>query len=605
MSIDAKKYVFIKSSTDRGIWKTCISCLCIFICTFLTGVKQIELPGVYFDAVYPDYLGAIGAFPEHDNFTQITQHMGLPLLGNLYHGTITAGVQWLILKCVGRANVYTLRCVNLFYIAILGCIVFYVIRKVSGKNIFSLVMAILCVTAENIYVLSRTQYYIMLPGCIFYFLSVFFLFDIVTFKNRKANILTAGIFEGLAFYGYFSYLFMAPASLVVLWIKEKDKNHVENSVIYIIGLLIGSIGYIWGYFDSAIVNLFGTGILAHIVFYGGAVFALFSLLLIALGEMKTNDQFKKMFNKAIAYVFLGTLIILMGGILSIWLGMPEKMTVFTKLFNNIRYRNEGGLLIVFWMLFAQILSNRSGWHIIFQQYANSWSSVWLYVWLGETLITGIIMLLDYKVLKKRNTRLSKVIGVGYLYLFGYYITSLPIVRGMQPQHFVIVYFGAFIIMGVEACYIFDHFPPKITKALCPLLAVALISLNICNDWNFVQYLTKTEGRGKYSKTVDEFIYEAMKLPSNNQYVYVFPEWGFSANFIYLTSNQYEVIRHADVDLELLQKKIDEGYKVVIAAWNKEEIDNLISQMDCCVDSEDKWYSKEEMLLFTSVELSKF
>lgn len=37
--------------------------VCIWITTFLVGTITLYLPGVYFDAVYPDYLAAIGAFP--------------------------------------------------------------------------------------------------------------------------------------------------------------------------------------------------------------------------------------------------------------------------------------------------------------------------------------------------------------------------------------------------------------------------------------------------------------------------------------------------------------------------------------------------------------
>lgn len=73
----------------------------IFLCTYITGCQSIKSPGVYFDSVCPDFIAAVGAFPGVDNFTQITQHVGLPLLGNFYHGTLTAGVQFIVLKCTG------------------------------------------------------------------------------------------------------------------------------------------------------------------------------------------------------------------------------------------------------------------------------------------------------------------------------------------------------------------------------------------------------------------------------------------------------------------------------------------------------------------------
>ena len=94
------------------LWKEILSVACIWMVTFVVGMAVIYLPGVYYDAVYPDYIAAIGAFPGVDNDTYLARHVGLPMLGNYYHGTMTAGFQYVILKCIGYASQLTLRAAN-------------------------------------------------------------------------------------------------------------------------------------------------------------------------------------------------------------------------------------------------------------------------------------------------------------------------------------------------------------------------------------------------------------------------------------------------------------------------------------------------------------
>lgn len=171
--------------------------------------RPVQFPGLYYDAVYVDYLAAIGAFlGDMDNFTPIIRHNGLPLLGNFYYGTITAAVQWIILKITGYASVGTLRVGNLGYIAIIGCLIYLMTRNILRKKIIPAVFAIFGVSTQNSLIILRTQYYIMLPGCILFLLSIVFLIRGIRINKmgKGKNLLLAGIFQGLAFYGYFDSL---------------------------------------------------------------------------------------------------------------------------------------------------------------------------------------------------------------------------------------------------------------------------------------------------------------------------------------------------------------------------------------------------------------
>ena len=46
-----------------------------------SGCRSLNTLGVYYDAINPDYIGAIFAFPGVDNFCEISKFTYFPLLG--------------------------------------------------------------------------------------------------------------------------------------------------------------------------------------------------------------------------------------------------------------------------------------------------------------------------------------------------------------------------------------------------------------------------------------------------------------------------------------------------------------------------------------------
>lgn len=80
-------------------------------------------------------------------------------------------------------------------------------------------------------------------------------------------------------------------------------------------------------------------------------------------------------------------------------------------------------------------------------------------------------------------------------------------------------------------------------------------------------------------------------------IYAFSEWGFNANFIYLTGNSCQTIRDADIDIEQLQGWLNEGYTIVVAGFNKEKVDSLMDQLRFNWIDEKEWYSFENLYVF--------
>lgn len=581
-----------------------IGTVLIILFTYLVGAQSIELPGVYFDAVYPDYLAAIGAFPEIDNFTQITQHTGLPLLGNFYHGTLTAAVQFLVLKCFGQASVYTLRFTNMFYIAIIGTVLFVYAFKISKKWLISLIGALLCVTSQNVLAFSRTQYYIMLPGVLFFFLSVFILYDNLLIRKNSAEKLfvIAGIFQGLAFYDYFTFLLMAPASLAVILLHETSLKRKESILAYLWGIAIGSILYFFGYYDSLLVNIFGFSLIATILLWVGCILMLivFLLPLCVILCPKYKKYRKMLFD---IYMIMGVVAVIVGiaALVGATYFIPDKMTSLLNLLSLSQNRNSGQRFLMFWELLYKLLSNDCSQQVMFGEQIEDIGFSFVLICLIITALSIFFHSLRKHVEKEGNS--IKILFDMYLYIVGFYVCSLPIVTGMQPQHFVVMYFIMFFIIMIGGGYICSFLSKRVELLAVTMFLVFGVGINATNNKLFLEILEKTGGRGKFSSTYNEFAYKAYADEKKENKIYVFPEWGFNANFIYLTSNSCKTIRDADIDITEIQQQIDDGYYIVITAVDENLIKNILEQLHYEEYETEIWKSMEGEKTFVCVNIS--
>lgn len=575
----------------------------IFVCTYAAGIQQLTLPGVYYDAVYPDYIAAVGAFPGIDNFTQITKHAGLPLLGNLYHGTLTAMVQFLVLKCTGTSNVYTLRMTNLFYIGIIGSILFLFTRKISRKTWIPLAGALVCVTAQSTLLFSRTQYYIMLPGVVFFLLSCCILSGRYCMDAYcpESKLLLAGIFQGIAFYAYFTFLFLAPASLLIIAVHEKRGRKLQGSFIYLWGILLGSILYFFAYYDSFLVNVLEITAITRVLLFVGSAAILLALGLPAL--VIVSSKFRP-YRQKIVKIYLKTgictAIPALAALVVFFCLSPGKLRSAASLFMQTAKRNTGEPLLLFWRLLYNLLTNDQLQDTIFGERLNDYGDIY---WITCIVVTIVLCIMHYVNRKTQQTApAEKMILHLYLYLFGFYLCSLPIVKGMQPQHFVVCCFMMFFVILSGLCRIYDLAPKRSGIIIAAALLAAGLAINCQNNHIFLDTLEKSGGRGRYSSAYNDFACEAKSDLAKGNKIYVFPEWGFYANFVYLTSNNCKAVRDADLDLKMLQNRLNSGDAIVFAANDDLLIDRLLQELSYNSFAKRTWLSKEGEQVFVSVEI---
>ncbi len=575
----------------------------IFAVTYFIGGMAIHLPGIYFDAVYPDYLAAIGAFPEVENFTQITQHIGFPLLGNLYHGTITAAVQYLVLIIAGQANVYTLRYVNLFYFALIGCVMFCMLYKITKRYWLSLFGVLICVTGPNVISFPRTQYYIMLPGVIFLFLSIWILVDdfFISGVCAEEKLLLAGILQGIAFYCYFSYLLFVPASFFIIYKNSKEEK-ITKCILYGWGILLGSICYFWGYYDSFIVNFFGKTLFAKGLFSVGCLFIAFILVLptLTIFFSKMRKYRKKIF---LLYLITGIIIAVLGLFVLVFclMRMSDKKDSLEYIFNLIQTRNSGSRLLIFWQLAQRLVSNISSQGLVYGKVFTKSGYIYITLWL--IILAGVLISRMINVESAANDLCYKMYKALGMYIIAFYVFSLPIIKGMQEQHFVALYFVLFLMLISGFGYLSSFCSEGKVKVCLLILTPVCLLANIYGDHRFTDQLKREDGAGYYSIVYSEFADTAYKDKEKDGKIYVFPEWGFFPSFIYLTSNSCQTVRSADIDIEDIQKKLNMGYQVVVASNDPELSDNIIEKLEYDKVTLEKWYDKQNKLKFYSFNLS--
>ncbi|MDR1427548.1 MAG: glycosyltransferase family 39 protein, partial [Bifidobacteriaceae bacterium] len=203
-----KRLMLREARIDRALLLGLLAALA-FTCAL-----NIDLPGLYMDAVNPDYLVA-RVFVHNDYPAWYLTSIGPPLLIQMHHGAITTLFQIPFYAVLG-GSVVTVRLLNWCYLAV--CLVFiYKLIRLSGRARESLALSrstavlvgLAFVFSIGVVMSTRTQLYIMLPGAAMILASVY-----VCEKpggRGGARLLVSGLLAGLALYDYFVFVMFVPA----------------------------------------------------------------------------------------------------------------------------------------------------------------------------------------------------------------------------------------------------------------------------------------------------------------------------------------------------------------------------------------------------------
>jgi hypothetical protein len=214
--------------------------------------QNITLPGVYMDAVNPDYLAVrllhrgtepIGAWLLPGNYL----FGRAPVLIAFYHGSLTTWFGLPVFALFGT-TVTGLRIAHaLFGFAILVSL--YALLARGGAKPWQAALACGALALDPGFTYAfRTQSYITLAPAALLFLSLYSLLRAADSAVRNRWLFFAGWCYGLAVVGYFIYAFFLPALVMaVLWWTPAGVRRGQGLLIAGTGLALGGVAYPLGY----------------------------------------------------------------------------------------------------------------------------------------------------------------------------------------------------------------------------------------------------------------------------------------------------------------------------------------------------------------------
>jgi hypothetical protein len=218
--------------------------------------RALDLPGVYMDAVNPDYLVVrvftwthepMAAWVLPGNYLLGSR---FPILVSIYHGTQHFWLGLPLYALLGT-TVESLRIVHaLFALGVLASL--YALLASAGVRPWLATLATGALAVDPVFLFAfRTQSYITMSPAAWLLLALFFLLRAERGRAAPRATLASGFFAGLAVQGYFVYAFYVPTLIAGVWLWSRARagsgQAWRNVVRWCLGLALGVAGYLLGY----------------------------------------------------------------------------------------------------------------------------------------------------------------------------------------------------------------------------------------------------------------------------------------------------------------------------------------------------------------------
>lgn len=478
---------------------------------FWVGVlHDVDLPGLYMDAVNPEYLAARALHPALHNPVSMLPTAFIPLLGNLYHGVQNLYVGLLLFVVLGL-NLVALRIAQALFGAVTVGMVYAVTKRATHLRLPAFLAAAGLATDIAFIASFRTQFYIVLAGTAWLLCAVYCALPKPNAAPLQQRVMLAGVFFGLAVYTYFVYLFFLP---VVLACGLRNTRSWRTVAVWLLGFAVGMLPYVAGYLS----------------------------LTIALGGLEPAWHW---LTRSI------TDLAPLSSSLTVWESLSNSL-------RNARYalQNTGNELMIFgespgalwpqikvWILAACVL----------------WLAAWRFKSRPEAA---------------RATRPSSlsVLTPGQLVWLPvcYFGASLLLGNRIWIHHFSVLLPLLYIVAALALQPLLQKPSSWLRSSylghgvMVLTAAMALANLHQQND--FFHRIEQTGGVGKMSNAINRMAEDARASPLH--VVYIFPEWGFFMPFSFLTANlrPYEV----DISSATLQRHARQKHEIRVAYWSPDD-----------------------------------
>ncbi|HEY0961923.1 MAG TPA: GtrA family protein [Pseudomonadales bacterium] len=504
-------------------WLT-VGCLMAVQAVFWTShLHEANLPGLYMDAVNPDYLAARTLNPELPNEVSLQPTIGPPVIGALYHGVQTFYTGLPVFAVLGF-NLFALRVAQGLFAGGILVMVHVVLQRATGSLLLALAGS-LCLATELAFIASfRTQFYIVVAGTFWMLLAVYLALGRKTpataphAREVRAAPHTgihdeipalawffSGLCAGLAVYSYFVFVFFVPVFVAMGWWHTRSWRGV---LAWLLGFTLGMQTYVLGYL-LAITALGGLGP--------------------ALEWLRSTSEGLGPMSSELALV-------------------PRVVNAWNVLV--ITLENAGNELMIFGAA---------------EQ--GAWAT-----WKARLLVLVPVLLAMSGLVRLPAQRDRAEIGVdGNALLVGWHLAWLPLsffavslVFGdrLWSHHYSSLIAIVYVVLFIAIAQAQRALRRDVPIWAGVVLVAGFAAGNVLQQRTFFERLAETGGVGYFSDALNRLADDAMAMPAD--LVHIFPEWGFGMPFAFLTANRrpYEAYMYDDN----LQRLADAGSTVRVYYW---------------------------------------
>jgi len=467
--------------------------------------REIELPGIYMDAVNPDYLVTRWLNPHAEYMpswivpgNDILGHY--PLLVGLHHGSLQLWLGAPFFWIFGM-SVIGLRLTHaMFALAVLAS--WYALQRHVGlSRTWAVAFGIVLAIDPSFVYAFRDQSYITMAPVALLMLAVIALFRARASSGRAGTLWLAGcgLLSGLASFGYFIYAFFFPAMLIAAWLLPVNATDELSR--------------------RARVLVLGIGIAV-----GFSPFAMgFALMAHDLGSVKD----------AIHYYLT----------VQPQLGIADASVAFGA---RIVHQEE---------MLRAVIGNI--WHhvMMFKSWTPTPGAAYKYF-----LLIGLPILLWLIAEWRRcaTPLLRIVLGLQLSFLVGAWFFGMRI-NGHHYMAFVPLSYA-----GLAAAMSIFFVTPGRWRRLAGFAAAAVLvvltAINIVGNTREIEELRRTGGVGNFSDAINQLGADLFAADHNR--LLVLPDWGLYMPTAFLTQASMEIVAHENY--ELAQRRLCEGKDVVVA-----------------------------------------
>ena len=555
-----------------------------FVISVISSLRLNGKVGLYLDAVNPDYMAVQLLNPNNYSSSMSFPYIWFPLLGQVYHGTVTMCGSLLASILTGQTGTGQLYVTNSIYGAIAATLIFGLMREIGVKKAIAFTVTVILLLSPNMISMYATQFYIELPGVIFILLMMHMA---IRWKRKSVDdkkLFMIGLFGGLAVYSYFNYIFCAPTVIGLIGYesaKRKDKSIWKNEIILLTGYIAGAAGYIVGYV-SAIISKVETPKVLRQVIVLGTILLLFITLKSIYSLCISGKTYKN--------VVIVTLFCVGGGILGAI--VYSILHIYTGYFAGLDVAGEkaglGTRIGLVYEHLAGVLGHSALEYLV--MYRNVVQGMILVPLVTCIVIVVMFVIRRKKVCIKEDERYQFIVAL----LIGcviYLLCCIPMVTRMQNQHFICMIFSMYLLLGVGTSVVAENTKllgiwKKRGTYIGWMGVMLIIMMHLMNQTAVLWALDSSDCDSYniyYSTAINSLAERALeKKEAGEKQYYVFPEWGILAGFDYLTRN--EIAFNGSINLQQMQQLCnDEGYQIVVCYWERDNTevyrDNLLEIFD--------------------------